>query len=63
MKGIDKLIVNLAMYGCPSENGLKDFNRIEKPNYEFGQCIYGASEHFETCIDCFKKSLEKEYED
>lgn len=56
-KGLEIIIGELSSYECPSWHGLEDVERVEG---EDNICIYGANAN-EKCIECWKKSLEKDY--
>ena len=59
MKGIDKLINGLASYGCPIDSDLKNVNEV--PTFE--GCMYGDGGSPIACQDCWRKSLDMEYEE
>lgn len=60
MKGIEKLIKVMAQEACPRDYGFKD---VKRECAEDNQCVYGDGKHLEACVECFKASLEIDYED
>ena len=57
MKGLDKLINDLATDSCPAEYDLNNTNEIDTTE----GCLYGDGGNVDICKDCWRKSLEMEY--
>lgn len=53
MKGLEKLIIDLAKVTCPSEN---DLFQEEVPCSKF----YESGENQEMCIACWRRALEED---
>lgn len=69
MKGIDKLIehmVNVEEH-CPRTYNLKDVNfessAIASCDCKYEYYLYSEKGRIEACQDCWRKSLETEYEE
>ena len=65
MNGLDKLIKSLAIDNCPSNFNLIDCKRVKLQmlNGTMSGCEYGDGKHQDVCEECFKKSIELNYEE
>lgn len=67
MRGLEKLINEMAQYECPCDYGLTDVKREKADNVMPYKptvgCKYGDGKQLEICVECWQSSLILDYKE